>query len=78
MLVTVNEKSIEVSHDCTVAQLIEQLQLTGKRIAVEVNEDIVVRSEHPHHALIETTALKLSMRLAAVKDQALTQFTPTL
>ena len=30
----------------TVAQLVAQLGLTGKRLAVEVNRDIVPRGEH--------------------------------
>lgn len=30
----------------TIAALIEQLQLSGKRIAVEINEEIVPRSTH--------------------------------
>ena len=35
----------------TVAQLIEQLQLAGKRIAVEINQDIVPRSTHANTLL---------------------------
>lgn len=30
----------------TVRGLIEQLELTGKRLAVEVNEEVVPRSQH--------------------------------
>ncbi len=30
----------------SVAELVESLRLTGRRIAVEVNEEIVPRSEH--------------------------------
>ena len=37
----------------TIAALIEQLQLTGKRIAVEINEEIVPRSAHTNTPLHE-------------------------
>ena len=35
----------------TVADLVAQLQLQGRRLAVEVNRDIVPKSEHGHHRL---------------------------
>lgn len=35
----------------TLASLIEQLGLSGKRIAVEVNQDIIPRAQHDQHAL---------------------------
>ncbi len=37
----------------TVEQLLESLGLAGRRIAVEVNEEIVPRSEHATTRLIE-------------------------
>lgn len=37
----------------TVAQLVESLGLAGRRIAVEVNEEIVPRSEHVATRLAE-------------------------
>lgn len=35
----------------TVADLVAQLQLQGRRLAVEVNRDIVPKSEHGQHRL---------------------------
>lgn len=35
----------------TLAQLVEQLELSGKRIAIEVNDELVPRSEHAAHRL---------------------------
>ncbi|MBF1803430.1 sulfur carrier protein ThiS [Alloalcanivorax profundimaris] len=35
----------------TVADLVAQLQLSGRRLAVEVNRDIVPKSEHGQHRL---------------------------
>jgi thiamine biosynthesis protein ThiS len=44
-----NKQSVE--EHCTIAQLIEHLNLTNKRLAVEVNLNIVPRSEFVHHQL---------------------------
>lgn len=35
----------------TLAQLLEHMGLTGKRVAVEINQNIVPRSQHPSHTL---------------------------
>lgn len=35
----------------TLATLIKQLGLSGKRIAVEVNQDIIPRAQHDQHLL---------------------------
>ncbi len=37
----------------TVADLVAELQLTGRRLAVEVNREIVPKSEHGTHTLRE-------------------------
>ena len=46
MQIILNGESTTVDANTTIAQLIEQLQLTGKRIAVEINEEIMPRSAH--------------------------------
>jgi sulfur carrier protein len=46
MKIQLNGEPRELSAGATVADLIDQLSLTGKRLAVEVNEDIVPRSQH--------------------------------
>ena len=51
MQVQVNGDGIELPAQATLATLIEQMALTGKRLAVEVNEDIVPRSQHPEFRL---------------------------
>jgi thiamine biosynthesis protein ThiS len=46
MLIILNGESHEVRQDCTVADLLAALNLThGKRLAVEVNQEIVPRSQ---------------------------------
>ncbi|MCG7198270.1 sulfur carrier protein ThiS [Marinobacter pelagius] len=51
MQVEVNGDAMELPDGATVSVLIECLALTGKRLAVEVNEDIVPRSQHPEFTL---------------------------
>ncbi|NMT62409.1 sulfur carrier protein ThiS [Marinobacter orientalis] len=51
MQIQVNGNPMELPDDATVAVLIDQLELSGKRLAVEVNEDIVPRSQHTEFSL---------------------------
>lgn len=51
MQVQVNGEVMELPAGATVAALVEKMALTGKRLAVEINEDIVPRSQHPVFAL---------------------------
>ncbi|RCV90474.1 sulfur carrier protein ThiS [Billgrantia montanilacus] len=46
MQIQLNGEAHDLAADLTVAQLIDSLGLTGRRIAVELNEEIVPRSEH--------------------------------
>lgn len=48
MQVFVNGKAMQLPSDAmTVSALVEHMQLTGKRIAIERNGDIVPRSQFP-------------------------------
>lgn len=47
MQVTVNGENREMPENATVAFLVDMLELTGKRIAVELNGEIVPKSQHP-------------------------------
>ena len=51
MQITLNGDPHVVADGATVASLIEQLDLAGKRLAVEVNEEVVPRSHHAEHTL---------------------------
>jgi|TARA_R100001460_G_scaffold51185_9_gene89880 sulfur carrier protein len=51
MQVQVNGDAMELPEEVTVAVLIERMALVGKRFAVEVNEDIVPRSQHATFSL---------------------------
>ena len=51
MLIMLNGDPRTVADGTTVASLIEQLDLAGKRLAVEINEEVVPRSRHTERAL---------------------------
>jgi sulfur carrier protein len=51
MDITVNGKPRTVPDGITAGALIDSLELTGKRLAMEVNGEIVPKSRHASHAL---------------------------
>lgn len=51
MKINVNGKPLEVDQDLSAADLIVLLNLTGQRLALEVNEEIVPRSTFDTHYL---------------------------
>ncbi len=53
MHIQLNGEPYELPVGQTVADLLERLQLGGRRVAVELNLDIVPRSQHAATALAE-------------------------
>ncbi|MCK9238075.1 MAG: sulfur carrier protein ThiS [Thiopseudomonas sp.] len=51
MQILLNGETYPLAKPLTLAELLEQLELTGKRLAVEVNLAIVPRSQHEQHVL---------------------------
>jgi len=51
MKIVVNGQERALAAPVTVAVLLDELGMAGKRVAVEVNQEIVPRSEHERHAL---------------------------
>jgi sulfur carrier protein len=51
MHIFLNGEPRNVPDNITAAQLLETLQLTGKRLAMEVNQEIVPRSQFPEFTL---------------------------
>lgn len=51
MQVILNGDPAEVPDGINMSALIEQLELTGQRLAVEVNEELVPRSRFEEHLL---------------------------
>ncbi|WP_277810260.1 sulfur carrier protein ThiS [Chromohalobacter canadensis] len=46
MHIQLNGERRELASQLTISELVDQLALTGRRIAIEVNEEIVPRSQH--------------------------------
>lgn len=53
MRIQLNGDSFELPAGETVAGLLTRLELTGRRVAVELNQDIVPRSQHDATVLAE-------------------------
>jgi sulfur carrier protein len=53
MQIQVNGLAMEFGDGATVSDLIQRMELESKRLAVEVNENIVPRSEHTQFSLSE-------------------------
>jgi sulfur carrier protein len=53
MQMIVNGQPREVADGATVAALLDELNLSGKPVAVEVNLDLVPRQRHAEHRLAE-------------------------
>lgn len=53
MHIQLNGESFELPPECSIAGLLERLELQGRRLAVELNLDIVPRSQHASTQLAE-------------------------
>lgn len=59
MNITVNGESRSLDPGTSLGQLVEKLGLGGKRIAVEVNRDIVPRSEYDNFRLSNNDTIEI-------------------
>jgi sulfur carrier protein len=59
MQITVNGQFRQVAEGATVAGLLDELRLTGKPVAVEVNLALVPRQQHCQCALAEGDRLEI-------------------
>ena len=51
MSITLNGSPLDCIPHTTIAQLLDQAGYAGRRVAVEVNREIVPRSQHTTHTL---------------------------
>ncbi len=56
---TVNDESRSFPAPLTVAELLQQLGFDRRRVAVEVNQEVVPAAEHPHRRLSERDAVEI-------------------
>lgn len=59
MNITVNGENRTVNPEASLEDLVDALGLSGKRIAVEVNREIVPRSEYYHYKLSESDTVEI-------------------
>lgn len=59
MNITLNGKNREIPDAATVAQLVEILDLTNKRMAMEINEEIVPRSTFNDHVILNDDKIEI-------------------
>ena len=59
MQIIVNGRPQTVDQGITIAHLLEDLRLTGKHVAVEVNLELVPRQRHAEHPLAEGDRLEI-------------------
>ena len=59
MLIQLNGEPFEVPDGETVADLLTRLDLTGRRVAVELDLDIVPRSQHAETVLKEGSKVEV-------------------
>jgi thiamine biosynthesis protein ThiS len=57
--INVNGESRRIADGATVAQLLSELELTGKYVAVEVNLHLVPRPKHTQYRLAEGDRLEI-------------------
>ena len=53
MDILLNDERRELAGDCTLAQLLDEAGYADRRVAVEVNREIVPRSRHAGHRLAD-------------------------
>jgi sulfur carrier protein len=59
MEIVINDQSLQAPDGVTVAQLLEQLGLGGRSVAVEVNLELVPRGRHAEHRLAAGDRLEI-------------------
>ena len=59
MNINVNGQQRTVSHGATIAELLNELGLESRHVAVEVNLEIVPRGKHAEHRLAEGDRLEM-------------------
>ena len=59
MQILLNGEPYSVPANCNVATLLQQLALVNKRLAVEINTEIVPRSQFAQHILAENDKVEI-------------------
>ena len=57
--IILNGEKKQIDSNCSIAQLLEKLNLENKRLAVEINQEIIPRSEFDGHTLKESDKVEI-------------------
>ena len=59
MQLTINGQCRQTAENATIAELLDELKLSGKPVAVEVNLELVPKQRHAEHRLAEGDRLEI-------------------
>ncbi|MGD2119973.1 MAG: sulfur carrier protein ThiS [Chromatiales bacterium] len=59
MRIQLNGQPYQIADDASINALLDELELAGKRLAVEVNEELVTRSLFDQHRLQEDDRVEI-------------------
>lgn len=59
MKIVINGDQMEITGQCTVSELLEQLKLPAERVAVEVNMEIIPKIIHKAHLISDGDKIEI-------------------
>ena len=59
MRIIVNGQEMEVSRDISIADLLQELEMDSRRVAVECNRELITRSKHRQTYLAKNDQLEI-------------------
>ncbi|MCK5649570.1 MAG: sulfur carrier protein ThiS [Gammaproteobacteria bacterium] len=59
MKIFVNGELKQVADNCSVQELLAEMEIVGQRLAVEVNEEIVSKSRHAEYSFSEGDKIEI-------------------
>lgn len=57
--ILLNGETFEITDNCSIARLLEQCELTGQRLAVEINQNIIPRSQFESYCLANNDKVEI-------------------
>lgn len=59
MKITLNGETTELADGCSVAELLDRLQIGRERVAVEVNREIIPKISYDSHSLMDGDQIEI-------------------
>lgn len=57
--ISLNGKNLQIDENTNISQLLNTLDLVNKRLAVEINQEIVPRGEFESHTLLDSDKVEI-------------------